>query len=295
MTSGPVGQSSAGAAGDSSWQDLLSRVSTFPTLPVIVDQITELVQLPDTTAREIEAVVMTDQTVTARLLRLVNSPFYGFAQKVTTVSRAVGLIGFEALRNLVFSTSVMNLFKGDGSSTFRPSEFWKHSIGAAIAAKNIARRLGEKQVEEFFVAGLMHDIGKLVHHEFLRDEFCRAGELALERDILLRQAELEVLCFSHDQTGGIILTHWRLPHRLIAMVTDHHDPGRTQEYARDAAVIHLSDILCRAKGFGSGGDNKMPRLDRRAWKDLGLTVGDVEQVMSQMEQEFEAATAILTE
>ena len=133
---------------------------------------------------------MTDQTLTARLLRLVNSPFYGFAQKVTTVSRAVGLIGFEALRNLVFSTSVMNLFKGDESATFRPSEFWKHSIGAAIAAKNIARRLGEKQVEEFFVAGLMHDIGKLVHHEFLPDEFCRAGELALERDILLREAEL---------------------------------------------------------------------------------------------------------
>jgi len=290
-----AGEPSSGSADRNAWQELLARVSTFPTLPVIVDKIAELVQLPDTTAREIEAVVATDQTLTARLLRLVNSPFYGFPQRVTTISRAIGLIGFEALRNLAFSTSVMHLFKSDGSATFQPAEFWKHSIGAAISAKDIARRLGEKQVEEFFVGGLMHDVGKLVHHEFLREEFCRAGKLALERNILLREAELEVLKFSHDQTAGILLKHWRLPDRLIAMVTGHHEPGRTREHARESAVVHVADILCRAKGMGSGGDDKMPRLDRQAWDRLRLTVGDLEQVMSQMDQEFGPATLILTE
>jgi putative nucleotidyltransferase with HDIG domain len=294
MTVGAGGQPCASTPGGSSWDTLLSRVRTFPTLPVIVDRINELVQQPDTTARDIEAVVMTDQTMTARLLRLVNSPFYGFPQKVTTISRAVGLLGFEALRNLAFSTSVIQMFGSDGAGAFDPAAFWKHSIGVAIAAKEIARRLGDKQVEEFFVAGLMHDVGKLVHHEFIPDEFECACILAIEHNILLRDAEQEVLKFTHDRTAGILLKHWRLPQRLITMVTDHHEPGRTSQHAREAAAIHLADILCRAKGLGFGGDNKIPRLKREAWDQLNLTIGDVEQVMSRMEQDFASAASILS-
>ncbi len=280
---------------ETTWQSLLTRVNDLPTLPVIIDKIGELVRHPESTAKDIENIVVTDQTLTARLLRLVNSPFYGFPQRITTISRAVRIIGFEALRNLAFSTSVIQLFGGGRSDTFDPAEFWKHSIGTAIGAKELARCLGEKQLEDFFVAGLVHDIGKLVHHEYMTEAFAAAGRLVQERDILLRDAEQEVLRFSHDQTAAILLTHWRLPQRLITMVSDHHRPGRTREGARDAAVVHLADILARAKGFGSGGDDKMPLLDRRAWELLGLTFGHVEQVMSKMEHEFESATAILAE
>jgi putative nucleotidyltransferase with HDIG domain len=295
MTSGAATPSRAGACGDRAWEQILARVRTFPSLPVIVDKVSELVERPDTTAKDIESVVATDQTLTARLLRLVNSPFYGFPQKVTTISRAIGLLGFEALRNLAFSTSVIQMFKKDGTGAFSPAEFWKHSIGTAIAAKELARCLGEKQVEEFFVGGLIHDVGKLVHHEFLKDDFGRAVQLALDRDILLRDAEQEVLAFSHDRTAGILLEHWRLPRRLVAMTTDHHQPGRNRECARDAAVIHLADILCRAKGLGSGGDNKIPKASRSAWEQLGLSVGDLERVMSRMDQEFDTATAMLVD
>jgi putative nucleotidyltransferase with HDIG domain len=293
MTTGAATCEPAAPAGEAAWQTLLARVNDFPTLPVIVDKIADLVRRSETTAKDIENVVATDQTLTARLLRLVNSPFYGFPQKITTISRAVGVIGFEALRNLAFSTSVITLFSGKGSDTFAPEEFWKHSIGTAIAAKELARCLGEKQLEDFFVAGLVHDIGKLVHHEYLRDAFEEAGRLVRERDILLREAEEAVLHFTHDQTAAVLLKHWRLPPRLVTMVGDHHRPGRTREAARDAAVIHLADILSRAKAFGSGGDGKIPRLERTAWDVLGLTFGHVEQVMARMDEEFRSATAIL--
>jgi putative nucleotidyltransferase with HDIG domain len=289
VTSGTAVEPSA----DQAWEKILSRVRTFPSLPVIVDKVAELVEHPDTTAKDIESVVATDQTLTARLLRLVNSPFYGFPQKVTTISRAIGLLGFEALRNLAFSTSVIQMFKKDASGGWDPDQFWKHSIGTAIAAKELARCLGEKQVEEFFVGGLIHDVGKLVHNEFLKDEFTQAVQRAHDRDMLLRDTEQEILQFSHERTAGILLAHWRLPTRLINMTTDHHSPGRNRECARDAAVIHLADILCRAKGFGSGGDNRIPKLKRSAWDVLGLTVGDLEQVMGRMDQEFETATAML--
>jgi len=280
---------------DAGWEALLGRVKTFPTLPIIVDKISDLVRQPETTAKEIEAVVATDQTLTARLLQLVNSSFYGFPQKVTTISRAVGIIGFEALRNLAFSTSVIQLFKANASATFDPKEFWRHSIGTAVAAKEIARAIGEKQLEEFFVAGLVHDVGKLVHNEYLGDAFAEACRRAITADILPRDAEKDVLQFTHDQTAGILLKHWRLPDRLIAMVTEHHAPARTRDGGRAAAVIHLADILCRAKGFGSGGDNKIPRLERCAWDLLGLTVGHLEQIMSRMDREFESATSVLTQ
>jgi putative nucleotidyltransferase with HDIG domain len=295
MTAGAVASQSSVPLRDGGWEALLGRVKTFPTLPIIVDKISELVSQPETTAKEIEAIVATDQTLTARLLQLVNSSFYGFPQKVTTISRAVGVIGFEALRNLAFSTSVIQLFKADASATFDPKKFWRHSIGTAVGAKEIARAIGEKQLEELFVAGLVHDIGKLVHNEYLGDAFAEACRHALARGILLRDAERDVLGFTHDQTAGIVLKHWRLPDRLIAMVTEHHAPARTRDGGRAAAVIHLADILCRAKGFGSGGDNKIPRLERCAWDLLGLTVGHLEQIMSRMDRELDSAAAVLTQ
>ena len=278
---------------DISWEGVLSKVRTFPTLPMIVNKITELVNIPETSAKDIETVIAKDQVLTGKLLRLVNSPFYGFPQKVTTISRAVGIIGFEALRNLIFSSSVINLFRAPGSEVFRPAEFWKHSIGTALAAKELARHLGEKQVEEFFVGGLMHDIGKLVHEEYFGDPFRQACSLALRNNILLRQAEQEVLHFTHDQTGGLLLAQWNLPPKVVAMVRYHHEPMSPREYQREAGVIHLADILCRAKGLGSGGDNKIPLLDHATWNSLGLTFGDLEQVMQRISENFEEAAAFL--
>ena len=278
---------------DVSWEGVLAKIRTFPTLPIIVHKISELVSLPETSARDIEAVIAKDQVLTGKLLRLVNSPFYGFPQKVTTISRAVGIIGFEALRNLVFSSSVINLFRAQGSEIFRPAEFWKHSVGTALAAKELARHLGEKQVEEFFVGGLIHDIGKLVHDEYFGDSFRQACSLAIRNDMLLRQAEQEVLHFTHDQTGGLLLTQWNLPAKVVAMVNYHHQPAEAREYQREAGVIHLADILCRAKGMGSGGDNKIPLLDHSTWNSLGLTLGDLEQVMQRMSEHFDEAVAFL--
>jgi len=283
------------AEAEAAWKSALAQIRNFPTLPVIVNKVTELTSLPDTSARDIEAVVGKDQALTAKLLRLVNSPFYGFPKTITTISRAVGIIGFEALRNLVLSTSVIHLFKSGESPTFRPVEFWKHSLGTALAAKEIARRLGEKKIEEHFVGGLMHDIGKLVHHEYFREQFHQAGRLALEKNILLREAEEEVLCFTHDQTGGLLLMQWNLPPGLIAMVADHHAPAAARQYQREAGIVHLADILCRAKGFGSGGDRMIPRLDHATWERLGLTVGDLELVMRRMDQDFAEMASLLME
>jgi putative nucleotidyltransferase with HDIG domain len=283
------------ATQDVSWEGVLSKVRTFPTLPMIVNKITELVSLPETSAKDIEAVVAKDQVLTGKLLRLVNSPFYGFPQKITTISRAVGIIGFEALRNLVFSSSVINLFRSQGSEIFRPAEFWKHSVGTALAAKELARHLGEKQVEEFFVGGLIHDIGKLVHEEYFGDRFRQACSVAFHKDILLREAEQEVLHFTHDQTGGLLLTQWNLPPKVIAMVRYHHQPVDAREYEREAGVIHVADILCRAKGLGSGGDNKIPLLNPQTWSALGLTLGDLEQVMGRMAEHFDEAISFLNQ
>jgi putative nucleotidyltransferase with HDIG domain len=276
-----------------SWEGVLAKVRTFPLLPIVVNKITDLVSRPETSAKDIEAVVAKDQVLTGKLLRLVNSPFYGFPQKITTISRAVGIIGFEALRNLVFSSSVINLFKSTGTDIFNPEDFWKHSIGVALAAKEIALHLGEKQVEEFFVGGLMHDIGKLVHDEHFRERFRQACHIALENDMLLREAEKQVLHFTHEQTGGLLLTQWNLPLKVVAMVRHHHGPTSAQEHMREAGIIHLADILCRAKGLGSGGDNKIPLLDHATWTALGLTLGDIEQIMKRMTQHFEDAVTFL--
>jgi len=282
-------------AAQAAWKDAIAPIRSFPTLPMIVNKVTDLTGQPDTSARDIEVVVGKDQALTAKLLRLVNSPFYGFPHRITTISRAVGIIGFDALRNLVFSTSVMKLFTAHDSPTFQPVEFWKHSLGTALAAKGLATRLGEKNVEECFVGGLLHDIGKLVHHEYFAEPFRQAGRMALENNLLLRETEQSVMGFTHDQTGELLLTQWNLPSILIGMVAHHHQPEAAGPHMRGVGIIHLADILCRAKGLGNGGDRMMPRLDRATWERLGLTVGDLEMVLRRMDQDFDEMASLFSE
>ena len=250
---------------------VIARVEDLPTLPRTVLRITELVNDPRAAAKDLSIVITDDQVLTARLLKLVNSSFYAFPRRVSTVTQATVLVGCDAIRNLLITTSVLDLFPARSAKVRREQELlWDHSLGCAIGAKAIGTFLRHEKLEELFVAGLLHDIGKLVEMMFLPTEFSRVAEHVRENGGLISEAEQALLGCTHAEIGRLLAERWNLPVKLADIIALHHRPVEAGAFALEASIVHLADILARALDIGYGGDRKVPALDPTAWNLLKL-------------------------
>ena len=274
---------------------IISRVEDLPTLPRTVLRITELVNDPKSSARDLARVITDDQVLAARLLKLVNSSFYGFPQRISTITGAIVLLGFDAIRSLLLTTSVFDLFSNSRkTSLLRQEQFWDHSLGCAVGAKVIGNHLRYDKVEELFVSGLLHDIGKIVEMIFLQQEFKEITHLVKDQNILMIAAEENILGYSHPLVGKLLGERWNLPPKLTNIIMHHHQPSEAGRFVQEAAIVHLADILCRSLDIGYGGDNKMPPLDRAAWDTLRLKPGLIESIMAEILKEFEDISPFIT-
>ena len=273
--------------------NLIQQIGSLPTLPSVIVQVNEKVSNPKTSAFDLARTILEDQALTARLLRLVNSPFYGFPRRIATVSEAVTILGFHPVRNLLLTASVVDLLVGEEMPEFSPIGLWEHSIGAAVAASLLARYARHEDREEVFVAGLLHDVGKLVLFQFATKEFVKVLETARAEDTTIRAAEQRLLGFTHDQVGRALAERWRLPVRLIEAIGCHHRPELAQVAKREAAIVHAADILARALRLGSGGDDAVPPLDPDGWRRLGLPPATLDPLIGELDEQYSEARAIL--
>ena len=274
---------------------MISRVEDLPTLPRTLLKITELVNDPKSSARDLARIITDDQVLAARLLKLVNSSFYGFPQPISTITGAIVLLGFDAIRNLLLTTSVFDLFSNRRKiSLIRQEQFWDHSLGCAVGAKVIGNYLRYDKVEELFVSGLLHDIGKIVEMIFIPDEFKNINQLIRDDNIFMITAEEKILGYSHPQVGKLLAERWNLPPKLINVILHHHQPSEARQFLLEAAIVHLADILCRSLNIGYGGDNKMPALDKMAWDMMRIQPEALESIMAEIKREFDDISLFIT-
>jgi HD-like signal output (HDOD) protein len=272
---------------------LVQQIGSLPTLPSVIVRVNEQVANPKTSALDLARTILEDQSLTARLLRLVNSPFYGFPRRIATVTEAVTILGFAPVRSLLLTASVVDLLVGEETPDFSPTGLWEHSVGAAVGAGLLARYTRHEDREEVFVAGLLHDVGKLVLFHFLTKEFLAVLETSRREDIPIRTAEQRLLGFTHDQVGRLLAERWKLPVRLSEAIGCHHRPDLAQVGKREAALVHVAEALTRALGLGSGGDDAVPMLEPDCWRRLGLQTTILEPLMIELEEQYADARAIL--
>jgi HD-like signal output (HDOD) protein len=267
---------------------IVSHIKDLPTLPRTVLKITALVNDPQASAKELSSVITDDQVLTARLLRLVNSSFYGFPQRIATVTNAIVLLGFDAIRNLLLTTSIFGVFsKKNDTGGNKLEHYWDHALGCAVGAKIIGNHINYDKEEELFVAGLLHDIGKIVEILFIPEEFEKARLHAEIHKTLIFDAEELILGYNHADIGELLAQKWNLPEKLSHIIAFHHTPSSTKAFSKEATIIHFADILCRSLDLGSGGDSSIPRLDLEAWKKLEIKQKDIRHIMEKMEVEFQ--------
>ncbi len=250
--------------------ELIQGDDQLATLPDIFYKLNAAIEDPDCTFDDIGEIISVDPGLTARLLRIVNSAFYGFSTQVETVTHALTIIGTDQLAQLVLATSVMGQFKGIPSGLVDMESFWRHSIATGLAARSIAALSGEYNVERFFVSGLLHDIGRLILclkvPDYTEETFTRA-EVSGN---LLCIEEQKTFGFDHAELGGRLLKAWSLPDRLVEAVAFHHSPGKSKNHPQETAVVNLADAIAYSMKLGSSGEVVIPPLELKSWEIIGL-------------------------
>ena len=271
----------------SSPRDLISEDETIFSLPEIYFELQEGLNDPDKTFQDIGEIIRCDAALTARLLKIVNSPFFGFPSEIETISHAISIIGMNQLTDLALATLVIYQFRGIPNSLFNMEKFWRHSMSCGVAARSIAEFRGEKNVERFYLAGILHDIGRLVIFKkepaLAREAFVRSKEQP--ENIFL--SERELMGFDHADVGGELLKAWKLPPRLVEAVAFHHQPQAAKRYPFGAAVIHTSDYIVHVLNASSDDEFSEPQLHPKSWDIIGLDADDFEFMKDKVKRQYE--------
>jgi HD-like signal output (HDOD) protein len=261
---------------------LVEDIDRLVSLPDVCVKVNRLVDSAEYSAVRIGQIISQDTDLSARLLRLVNSSFFGLRAPVDTISRAVAMIGTKELRNLVLATSAIKLFTGIPADLVDMGEFWRHSILTGVIAQELAARCNVLHSERLFVMGVLHDIGRLAIYLTLPDQARDILLITGGDDWLLPDTEQDVLGFTHMDVGEQLLRYWGLPDGLLTVVGAHHRPDMAGDFQFDASLVHIAIALSNGEMNGLGIEEITTTIHPSVWELTGLDRSDLEQLLEQI-------------
>jgi HD-like signal output (HDOD) protein len=275
-------------------EKLLTKVKNLPTLPTVYSALSEAMQDPRASSDKIASIISNDQVSAFKILKVANSPFFGFRGRIDTITQAIMYLGFNEVRNIVFAISVIDFFSKDKTLlNFRPVDFWAHSIGVGIITRMIGRGVGEKNLENFFLSGILHDIGKLLFFNIIQNEYSEVLDLVESNRISIKEAEKKVLGIDHSDAGYLLADKWKLPVSLQKVISNHHI-GRSNDTADLlVASVHLADIAARILELGYAGDNLVPEPNISVWEVVKLPPGFFAASRSKIMEDYEHAVHLM--
>jgi len=275
-------------------EHIIGFVDKLPTLPIIYTKLTNLLQSPNATAKMISDVISEDQSIAVRVLNLVNSAFYSLPQKIGNLKHAIVILGLNQIRNLVLVTSTIKMFKElKSGSSFDMHKFWEHSIGCAVAARVLAETAYLKSPDDVFTGGLLHDIGKLVHAIYLKEDFAAVIDDVRESGSPMIEVEKRIFGWDHTYTGKELAIKWNLSQGTVDMIRHHHLSDNSAELTKEISAVHVGNTLCIALGLGSGGEKKVPVAQMEAWDILDVEMNNLETIIERIDRLFNESVVIL--
>lgn len=270
--------------------DPVQLVEEAPDLgspPAVYRRLMEVLEDPNSGPHEVAAILSQDTSLTARLLRVANSAYFGFSRPVDSVHKAVMLIGAVHVRDLALATSVTSLFRNLPPDLVHLEDFWRHSLAVGIGARLIAGKRRESNVERFFVAGMLHDVGRLVVYICAPEAAREVIEHAEANECNLYASEAELMGFDHGTVGGVLMVKWKMPDSLVECVSFHHRPAEADRFPVETATIHLSDLIANALKLGRSGESRVPERWIGVWETLDMDPAELPELMSEIRDEYD--------
>lgn len=275
-------------------RELKEIIKEIPTLPVIYQALFHQMQDPDVSVSRISEVISQDQALTAKVLHLVNSAFYGYNKHINTISRAVVILGFQAVRSAALAISVFDYFKDEESNPHLDmAQYWRHSIAVACICKVLAPVLNIQQAEEAFVAGLLHDAGKLMEKRYFPEDFDEVCYAAQELHLSWFECEKALFQAHHAMIAKTVFQQWKFPSHICDAVNCHHTPVTALKAPHLASLVHVADFLSYQMDLGAPGAWAPKNCSQDALKLLEFPLDDFELHRSAVEEEIEQSMEIL--
>lgn len=262
----------------------INQVHGLVSPPDICINIFELIESQTASTTDLGNVIAQDPNLTARLLKIVNSPYYQFSTRIDTVSRAITVIGVRELSSLVLAVSAAKTFANIPNEVVNIDTFWRHSIYTALIARELAKRCDVLHTERLFIAGLMHDIGSLIIYHRVPTAALAVLIRAKGNEQRLYELENELLGTNHAEIGGLLLEQWRLPKILRAAITHHHQPDQCNIAPIESTIVHIAERLANASIFGSFSTevSEQDEISPDTWKTIRIDINqlDVDELLA---------------
>jgi putative nucleotidyltransferase with HDIG domain len=258
---------------------IILDTKTLPTLPNVISKLNSLSDNDKASVQEMAKIVSSDQVLSARILRLANSPSYGF-YRVSTISNAMILLGVNVVKSLALSSSIFEIMEKNSIG------LWEHSLGVGVAANLLARRLKLPECEEIATAALLHDIGKVIVSLKCSEAEKQILQIVRDRQVYILEAEREIIDTDHAEVGGWLAKSWFLPDKLSEPIAFHHDVAKSENHRVKTSVVHIADALIKASGFGNSGDSYVPEIQQVAWDALKLNGQILADVVEEIEDKL---------
>ncbi|TKJ41245.1 hypothetical protein CEE37_06150 [candidate division LCP-89 bacterium B3_LCP] len=255
----------------SSILEQLDVIDNLPTLPNVFLRIMQLMRDPEVSMKDIAEIIESDPAISMKILKLINSTFYGLSKQVDSIQQSIVLLGSSTIKNVVISISIFKVLNtGKPGTGFNRKAFWQHSIGCGLIARYISNQLGWEKNEDGFIAGVTHDIGKVILDRFFPEQLVSVMEHIKNNGSSFYEAETITLGTSHSEIGSLLAENWKLPEKLVHVIAQHHSLEPESEHAGLIALIQLADMLTYHYKIGSGGAEKNPPIDPNVWSVLSI-------------------------
>ncbi len=283
---------------DPKYQVRINRfIQNMPALSTSISKILELSKNPKVDARMLNDIICVDPVLTGRVLKLINSAYYSLPNKVTSLVRAIVMLGVNTIKNLVISTSVVSVVNNKLNSTALDMEsFWRHSLGTGVLAKLFAikQHVDPKLIEEFFVAGLLHDIGKIPLNAVIFQEYSDIISYSTKKSLPLYKIETQFFEINHTELGLRIADLWKLPNTLKQAICYHHNIEEAdKEFIKLVATVALANNIANRIWPGAGGDNPVATNDAELMSIIELTTKDIEDCENALDAAVKKAEVFL--
>ena len=265
----------------------VEAISALPTVPATLRRISVTLEKPRINLDELGRLISNDPALTTKILKMVNSAAYGFPGRISSVSHATMLLGLNVIKGLLLGVSVFELMEKTMIG------LWEHSLGCTVAARLIAQKKGLKEPEEVSVCGLLHDIGKAVLMLQYSEVYEKAMHEAESEGTAIYDAESRYFMANHAEVGHWLVQKWHFPPSLCDAIRYHHQPNLSKQSPMETAIVHVSDVLVRAKGIGYAGDLVVPAVNPAAWETVNLSDGDIRDILSNLEDGAASASDTL--